>query len=694
MPPLLSSGPRLPGLACDRFVLLVGLSTGLGLTLSGAPAVAAGTDGASAVLPAITVVGEKVERSLYDTGASVEVYDAERIDDTPAVSELADILKNNPAIVDVGVGNHMPAVRGVDGSGPSIGGVATFAGVRPRLNVTLDGRSLSYGELASSTRPLWDMERIETYVGPQSQIQGRNAIAGTVVMETRDPSFQWEGAVKGGIGNQGYSQTAAMVSGPLLRDELAFRVAVDQQKRESYVDLASYEPVGDSRDIESNTARVKLQYEPAALPDFSTGLTYSHMDTQSPQAEYELSNPPSRQANAYRPVYTTDSSTTSWDALWEVSDGLRFENTLLYSELEVERKTQNSVANYQSDGTEYYIEPLLHFGEGDQGVRGLVGLRYFHAEADEAYINTTGRQPMSDETDTRSAFGEVTYPLSDVLDLTMGLRFESEHRQRMAQVQLNPVFGVDLDLDETYTALLPKVDLAWRPTDGQTIGFKVAKGYNAGGAGLTLTSFEPYEYDKETVISYEFYTRHRLSGGAVELTTNLFYNDYSDMQLPEYVTADDIVIRNADEAISYGMELGSRWKVSDALSVTGNLALLKTEVTEFGNTLIEGNELPRSPGKAATVGAEYRFMQNLALSANARYTDSYYSDYDNLAAEKIDAYTVVDAQMAYDHGPARVTVFVKNLFDTDANTMIFNGLVDNPLKVQPRMVGGSLEYQF
>ncbi|MDV2079402.1 TonB-dependent receptor [Marinobacter xestospongiae] len=684
--------PAKPCLAAEkpRFPILV---LGLGLC-SVQVAWADRAPSADHALPPIVVTGEKVERSIYDTSSSVEVYDQQRIESTPGATELSDVLDLNPAIVDPGIGNHMPAVRGVDGSGSSIGGLATFAGVRPRLNVSLDGRSLSYSEMAFGPRSLWDMRQVETYVGPQSHIQGRNALAGAVVMKSNNPSFQWEGAVKGAVGNQGYAQTAALVSGPIVEDELAFRLSVDRQQRESYVDLATYEPVGDAREVESTAARFKLQYEPAALPDFGTTLTVSDMDTRAPQAEYELSNPPSRQANEFRPVYTTDSTSASWDMVWDLGRQMRFENNMTFSKLEFERRTQNTSANFTSDGDEFQIEPLLHFGADGESVRGLVGVRLYDFDADEAFINAVGNQPMKDETQTRSAFGELTYPLATTVDLTFGLRYEWERRQRTALVQLNPVFGVDLDFDETYNVLLPRLDLAWKPRAGQTFGMKVAKGYNAGGAGLSITNFQPYEYDEETVINYEVYARNALLDGELELTANVFYNDYSDMQLPEYVGADDIIIRNADKAISYGAELGSRWMPAPAFALTGSLALLKTDVEDFDGTVIEGNELPRAPAYAATLGAVYEPLDNLELSGNVRYSDSYYADYDNLPAEKIEGYTVANVQLAYTYGPAHMTVFVNNLFDTDAETMIFNSLVDNPLRVQPRLAGASFEYRF
>ncbi|EHD2245352.1 TonB-dependent siderophore vulnibactin receptor VvuA, partial [Vibrio vulnificus] len=182
-------------------------------------------------MPVVVVIGEKTERTIYDTSSSVQVFDQETIDNTPGATEIDDLLQLIPNMVDSGQGNSMPTVRGIDGSGPSIGGLASFAGTSPRLNMSIDGRSLTYSEIAFGPRSLWDMQQVEVYLGPQSYIQGRNASAGAIVMKTNDPTHHFESAVKAGVGERNYSQTAAMISAPIIQDELAFRLSFDQQKR-------------------------------------------------------------------------------------------------------------------------------------------------------------------------------------------------------------------------------------------------------------------------------------------------------------------------------------------------------------------------------------------------------------------------------------------------------------------------------
>ncbi len=126
-------------------------------------------------------------------------------------------------------------------------GLGQFAGTSPRLNMSIDGRSLTYSENAFGPRSLWDMQQVEIDLGPQRYIQGRNTSAGAFVMKSNDPTHHFESAVKAGIGEIDYSQTAGMISAPIIQDELAFRLSFDQQKRDSFVDQAAFEPAGDPK---------------------------------------------------------------------------------------------------------------------------------------------------------------------------------------------------------------------------------------------------------------------------------------------------------------------------------------------------------------------------------------------------------------------------------------------------------------
>ncbi|ELQ2337145.1 TonB-dependent siderophore vulnibactin receptor VvuA [Vibrio vulnificus] len=640
-------------------------------------------------MPVVVVIGEKTERTIYDTSSSVQVFDQETIDNTPGATEIDDLLQLIPNMVDSGQGNSMPTVRGIDGSGPSTGGLASFAGTSPRLNMSIDGRSLTYSEIAFGPRSLWDMQQVEVYLGPQSYIQGRNASAGAIVMKTNDPTHHFESAVKAGIGERNYSQTAAMISAPIIQDELAFRLSFDQQKRDSFVDLASYEPAGDAKKIEMNSVRGKLLYEPSALAGFKTTLGVSHMDSRGPQSESTnvVGN------EAFRPVYETKSLSTAWDISWQLNEVLTFENNLVYSKFAYDRYTNptpRQKGDFTTEGKEFHVEPLLRYLSLDGRVNALVGARYYKSSQDDEYIDATSANPMSGSTKTQSAFAELTYALTQSIDVTVAGRYEKERVKRKVS---DPRFK--LDHDDTLSVFLPKFDIAFKPDMAQTFGFKVAKGYNAGGAGLAFNSiqfagFSPYQFEDEYIWNYEFYTRHRL-GNSVELMTNTFYNDFDNMQMTQTLSNGDVLIANLDSAKTYGAEIGTRWYATDSLELFANLGLLGTEYKEASG---DSKDLPRAPSMTGNLGGQYSFFGGFELSANAAYTGDYYSDRSNTAITKVDAYWVANAQLAYVFENGRATLFATNLFDSNKTTLYTSSNLNDQLTQQPRMIGASLQLNF
>ncbi|MEZ8928690.1 MULTISPECIES: TonB-dependent receptor [unclassified Vibrio] len=631
----------------------------------------------------VTVYGEKIERSIYDTGSSVHVYDEDRIASTPGASEVDDLLQLTPNIVDSGQGNNLPSIRGVDGSGPSIGGLAAFGGSVPRLNLSIDGRSLSYSEVAFGPRSLWDMQQAEIYLGPQSYVQGRNASAGAIVLKSNDPTYDFESKVKAAIGQQDYSQTAAVISAPILEDQLAFRLSVDQQKRSSYADLTAYEPVGDPNRIEMTTARGKFLLEPAGLPGFKTTLTIAHMDTVGPQSE-------SQQTKINRAVYETQSTSGIWDVSYDISDTLVFENNLIYTERTYDRITDPAgrKQDFKSKGNEFQIEPLVRFDSLSEDLSGLFGLRYFKSEDDDVFEQTGSSIPMEGKNRAMSAFAEVTYLVMPSIEVVAAGRFERESKKRYVAPGR---FG--LDYDETSNVFLPKLEVAYKPESDQTVGIRAAKGFNSGGGGVGFNNktwaFSSYTYEDEYVWNYEFFTRHSLLDNELELTTNVFYNDYDNFQVLETSSKGDVKVDNVDEAYTYGAELGSRWLTTSNLELLASLGLLKTSYKDHANS---SKELARAPSLTASFGALYMFAENFELSGNANYTGDYFSDVENSANQSIDAYWVANAQVAYVFTNGRMSLFATNLFDSEKETFNFGG--DDITKQAPRQIGGSVELYF
>lgn len=658
-------------------------------------------DEAEQELPQVTVTGERTQRSLAQTSSSVAVLDARTLDQRPALDTANDVLDRIANVTSTGTQNLAPAVRGVDGTGPAQGADAFLAGTRPRLNIQIDGRPASYNEVTFGDVSIWDVEQVEVFRGPQSTVQGRNAIGGAVVIKTKDPTFEREAGLRAAFGNHKQRQGAFVVSGPILEDELAFRLAFERKTSESFVQFEPFPGVDDPRDFESTTLRGKLLIKPKALPDFSTLITLNHSEYESPQTEqvarpFDDHKPLAVGHNM--PVFSPRTTSGIADTRWKLSDTYTFENKLSATDLRVTRKAPPGEGNAQIDGTELVLEPRLRFNAQDKRLDGFVGLYLFRAHQEEA-IDLFGGTRFDDRTTTGAVFGEATLALRDDLHLTLGGRYEREQRRRTGGVA-----PFAIDLDETYTAFLPKLGLAWRVSEQTTLGTVIARGYNGGGAGFTYdTPFVSYTFEPEYVWNYEAYARSDLYGGKLRLTGNVFYSDYKDMQLPFDLNPDPgvwaYVVRNAERAVTYGAEFGARWLVRPGLQIFGDIGLLQTEVTRNPGSGIEGNKLPRAPALTADLGFTYRHASGIEFGADARYSEAYYSDITNVPRGKTDPYWLLNAKLAYTRGNVRTFAYVTNLLNSD--TPIFIDVQpagvpadDAAILPRPRTFGIGLEAWF
>ncbi|WP_109077749.1 TonB-dependent receptor [Aggregatibacter kilianii] len=649
------------------------------------------------LLDEITVTGEKFERSQSATGSSSTVVTDTQLKREADLISATQLLKRDVNILDTGLGNDLPTVRGVDGSGPAVGAVAFFAGSRPRLNMQIDGRTSSYNELAFGTKSLWDMKQVEIYRGAQSYAQGRNAIAGAVVMTSNDPTQEWEGAAKLNVGNHRLAQTAAMISGPLIKDELAFRLSVDHQQRETAVDLPHYDPVGNPRWFKATTTRAKLLWTPSAIPELYSRLTFNHVNARAPQSEAEL-QPNSARYTPERPVFQTRSAGTIWDIGYQFAEHWKIENKLVYTHFIHDRKTTSpqttSGVPARVDGNEFQIEPIVKY-EGEK-YHGLLGLFYFHADQDEhvtmprSRVNPTAVTTyFKDKTKTKAAFGEITFTPEIPFEFTLSTRYEQEHHQRKGESTL-----FSINRDKKYHVFLPKTDIAWKMNENQRLGFKVGRGYNPGGAGVTFgTPYTGYEYDAEYVWNYELYHRWISDDKRLRVNSNVFYNDYKDMQLPFYLGPNSIVIRNADKVVTYGAEINTEWQATDKLGLNAGIGVLKTDIKRYPNSGIEGNKLARAPSFSGKLGAHYRLIENLEIGANYSYNSSYYSTADNLTNGKVGHYDQLDLYLAYDFKHARVMLYADNLLNSRKDILIVPRSGD--VTRQPeRQIGLSTEFRF
>jgi len=673
----------------------------LSLALCAAPAAADAANEADSpvTLKTTVVTAEKQGRPRQDTATSADVLDADALEQRGLFGSR-DVLDNAANVTGLGQGNAAPAIRGVDGTGASQGVDAFFAGSRPRLNVTVDGRPLSFNELVFGDSGLWDVEQVELLRGPQSLLQGRNAVAGTLAIKTRDPSFAPEAGAMLLGGNLHRGEAAFYASGPVAADELAVRVSADIQRRDSFVDFAPFPGVGDPRQFDTRTYRAKLLYQPAGLADFSQLVTFQHAQSRAPQVEsvarpFEAGLP----GSAEMPVFASRADSLVSDTRWAFADRLSFENLLAATDLRVDRFAPVGTGVAAIDTRQYVLEPRLVLERGDSAVSGILGAYLFRANQHET-IDYPVPEAFADRVRTAALYAEGRILLRRDLELTLGARYEREtHRRYGGEGAL-----VHIDIDETYDAFLPKLGLAWHPAANWTLGVVASRGYNAGGGGVTFSQpISSYSYEPEYVRDYEAYFRGDLAGGRVQVTGNLFYGDYRDLQLPFVLNPDPLayayVVRNAKRAYNAGAELGLRWLATDALELRADVGLLRTRITDYPGSGIEGNRFAGAPSFTSNFGFTWRGAHGLELGADVRRSNAYYSDVENRAFGRIDPYWLARVKGGVRIGSAYVFAGVDNLFDERDPIAIFTytgvpSALDTATPQRPRTWYAGVRFDF
>lgn len=230
----------------------------------------------------VIVTGTKQGLSVQETTDSVEIFTEQRLADevvytaSGALSRAANVsvLGDNLATINI---------RGINRNGT--GG----AGQGQAINIYVDGAPASQNALFG-IQTVWDLEQLEVLRGSQSTVQGRNAIAGAVILKSKNPTFDWEGAARVRAASFGTRQYAGLISGPLLKDELAFRLSADYQESEGYISNAFAQRRVDFR--ESLQTRAKLRWEPSSLDALFVQLTHEYNRRDNGNSPFVLSPTP------------------------------------------------------------------------------------------------------------------------------------------------------------------------------------------------------------------------------------------------------------------------------------------------------------------------------------------------------------------------------------------------------------------
>lgn len=647
----------------------------------------------------IVVTGERSRRSLRDTASSVEVITRGQIESASAdrIEQILELVPN----VQVSSGSEGPTIRGQDTTGPSRDLYAFLGGTRPRTTLIVDGRAVTFNEFIFGSTPLWDVSKVEVFRTPQTTTQGRNSIAGAIFVTTEAPTFTPEYRVRALAGNLRMRQVSAVASGPLVPDELAWRVAGDLRYSRTSSDIADRLEGADPNHDVYGLIRLKLLAKPRALPDVRLALSYTHNQSQAPQIEGVRA--PFRQRRDPLAGYGTFRSTV--DSLTAnigyQTDGLAVDGVLSGGDSRFRRFAPPGLGETQIHSRDWAGEAVTNWSPNDR-LKMVGGISGYGASFRQ-YINLSqliGEGTFRDRQASTGVFGEGSFTLAPRVTLTAGLRYQQDSQRRIGSLGEGGK-TIALDFDRTFHAWLPKLSIAYEPGTATKVGILIQRAYNPGGTTLRFDTGAADNFGAESLWNYELFARADLLGGGLRLSTNLFYYDQRNAQRAQPITiiaptgapVTFANLFNVPKAHSYGAEASASWRFSPRLSVRAALGLLRTRVDDAGDApAFDGGQFQRSPKFSASAAFEWRPVDRLQLSAQLHHNSGYFSDEVNSVARRIGGWTSLDARAEWDTGRYRLFGYARNVFDKFYLTYLFTPT--SGTAGDPREVGVGIEARF
>jgi iron complex outermembrane receptor protein len=216
----------------------------------------------------IVITGQKLANTLQDTKESVAVFTKESLEQRN-LDELRDIFLQTPGVSGDKFSFRIRGVRNSDGAAlPNRGDLAS---------VVVDGVTLSGWVKSEAAGQLWDVSQVEILRGPQSTNLGRNALAGAVVINTTDPTFENEGKVRLGFGEFGKQEIKGVANINLVDDVSAIRISVEQNKSDGYTNNITRNE-DDYGHANNDVYRLKWLYQPT--DDLKSVFSYQRIESE------------------------------------------------------------------------------------------------------------------------------------------------------------------------------------------------------------------------------------------------------------------------------------------------------------------------------------------------------------------------------------------------------------------------------
>jgi len=320
------------------------------------------------------------------------------------------------------------------------------------------------------------------------------------------------------------------------------------------------------------------------------------------------------------------------------------------------------------------------------------------------------------ETQTIDLFGDLSFAVTDRLELTGGVRWTQDDKTSGLEVELlnGPSFtggglfvqpsNGRIEESDTFDAVTYRLAAKYALSEEVNLFANVARGRRpeviTASAGNPAAGFTTL--DAETVDSIEAGIKGLFAGGDISFDASVFYYDYADFQTT-IVNAESGLIEpiTAGDATAEGGEAQLSWTPIDLLAVTATYGYTKARFDD-GEGQFPGNRLRLSPDQTASIAARYLVELPFGdLKLVPSYTWQSEVFFDNTERDLLseDAYGLLNFNAELDFGNGfGLEAYVSNALDEEyiidaGNTGDAFG-IPTFIAGPPRFYGARVSYEF
>lgn len=364
--------------------------------------------------------------------------------------------------------------------------------------------------------------------------------------------------------------------------------------------------------------------------------------------------------------------------------------------------SESSVDNLFSVKSFYeFAEPLANLGDPNAGAAPTITNRGSETRSmgiftqwdinltEEFTLTLGGRYGKSDKTSYRDSFNYFdSYFANQAAGRDSCFVLEAGAGPE-AQQACTQIGGTSQKASDQWSKFTPKVGLSYAASDDLMIYASFSQGYRDGGFSGTDSNLSGF--DEETLNAYELGIKSEWLDNRLRVNGAIFYYDYEDMQMEisNLTSGGQLLtkVNNAGKAALQGAEIETTWMMNETFSLSFNLGLLDTEITELKQSpgvdfgfIREGNEFNNAPDVTASIIPTFNFdfdAGNLTWRTELNYKSGFYDDFENGGYAGTDAGTLTGINIVNGIAPADAVVNPNDLVDdekTDSRLIVNSSL--------------------